>query len=86
MYNTEQIEHMFTYHAPKNDQAERYQKLREKAKITALVILDYHNAILKLCPNSLERTQALERLDGEGIIERLDESVMRANAAIARNE
>lgn len=86
MYDNEQIEHMFTYHPPKNDQAERYQNLREKAKIAALVVLDYHKAILDLCPTSPEKLQALARLDVETVIRSLDESVMRANAAIARNE
>jgi len=33
-----QIENWFTYHAPKDDQPQRYQAIRDKAKELALVI------------------------------------------------
>ena len=36
--NGEQIDNTFTYHAPKNDQTERYQRIREWAKELATVI------------------------------------------------
>jgi hypothetical protein len=64
------IERDFTYHPPKGDQAERYVKLRDKAKELALLIA-------KLTPASREQSSALTKLD---------EVVMHANAAIARNE
>lgn len=65
-----QIENNFTYHAPKGDQAERYTSLREKAKEFAVMINE-------LCPDSREKSIAITHLE---------ESVMQANAAIARNE
>jgi len=66
----EQIEKAFTYHAPKGDQAERYTKLRENAKLFA-------HLIVELTPASREQSLALTNLET---------SVMFANAAIARNE
>lgn len=38
MNKKEQIEHNFTYHAPKPGQPARYQSIREKAKVIALLI------------------------------------------------
>jgi hypothetical protein len=64
------IENDFTYHAPKGDQIERYQKLRDKAKELALLIVD-------LTPYSREQSLALTELE---------KATMFANAAIARNE
>jgi len=66
----EQIEKAFTYHAPKAGQVPRYEDIRATAKELAVTIDDY-------CPDSLEKSLALTKLD---------EAVMWANAAIARNE
>jgi hypothetical protein len=60
----------FTYHSPKNDQPERYQKIRQDA--LALAILITSNT-----PESREQSLAITHLE---------ETVMWANAAIARNE
>lgn len=64
------IERDFTHHAPKGDQAERYQMIRSAAKAVAA-------NLLVQCPPSRERSLALTHLE---------ESVFWANAAIARNE
>lgn len=64
------IEMSYTYHAPKNDQTARYASIREKAKELAYMIDE-------LCPESRERSLAFTKLD---------ETVMWANASIARNE
>jgi hypothetical protein len=64
------VENNFTYHAPKGTQAERYVLLREHAK--ELAILIYGN-----CVESREMSLAITKLE---------EAVMWANAAIARNE
>lgn len=60
----------YTYHAPKNDQAERYTQLRERA-------LEFAKLINALCPDSRERSLAFTHLD---------DVVYCANASIARNE
>lgn len=60
----------FTYHAPKGDQPERYQNLRKWGLEFAMVI----NAS---CPPSRERSLAITNLE---------QAIMWANAAIARNE
>lgn len=65
-----QIENNFMYHSPKGDQPQRYEKLRSKAKELAYLIND-------LCPNSREKSLAMTNLE---------QAVMWANAAIARNE
>lgn len=64
-----QIEKAFTYHAPHDDQPERYEALRSKAKELAYLIDD-------LCPDSREKSLAMTKLE---------ESSMWANASIARN-
>ena len=64
------IENNFTYHTPKVDQVGRYISIREKAKELAYMIDE-------LCPDSRERSLAMTKLE---------ECVMWANAAIARNE
>lgn len=64
-----QIENNFMYHAPKEGQAEKYDQLRSKAKELAYLIDE-------LCPNSREKSLATTKLE---------ESVMWANASIARN-
>jgi len=64
------LERNFSYHAPKGNQAERYLTIRETAKALAKLIN-------KICPPSRERSLAMTKLE---------ESVMWANASIARNE
>lgn len=66
----EQIENAFTYHPPKGDQAERYVKIRDKAKELALLIDE-------ITPSSREQSVALTHLET---------ATFWANAAIARNE
>jgi hypothetical protein len=64
------IENTFTYHPPKGNQQERYEEIRAKAKHLA-----YEIALS--CPESRERALAMTNLE---------QAVMWANAAIARNE
>lgn len=70
MTKREQIENAFTYHAPKGDQAQRYENIRAMAKHVALNLLE-------LCPEGRELSVAITKLD---------EVVFWANAAIARGE
>jgi len=65
----QQIENNFTYHAPKEGQPEKYTAIREKAKELAYLIDEQ-------CPNSREKSLAVTNLE---------QSVMWANASIARN-
>jgi hypothetical protein len=65
-----EIEKRFTYHKPIGNQPARYEIIRDKAKGLALLVRD-------LCPDSRERMLALLHLEN---------TVMWANAAIARNE
>lgn len=65
----QEIENRFTYHSPTGDQPQRYEQLRAKAKELAIMIRD-------LCPDSRERSVAMTSLE---------DSVMWANASIARN-
>ena len=65
----DKIENAFTYHAPKHGQPEKYQTIREKAKELAYLIDE-------LVPDSREKSLAQTKLE---------ESVMWANAGIARN-
>jgi hypothetical protein len=64
------IANNFTYHPPKGDQVPRYGKIRDTAKDFALMISEF-------CPESREKSLAMTNLE---------EAVMWANAAIARNE
>lgn len=64
------LDNIFTYHAPKGDQAERYEAIRTKARKLAELIEES-------CPDSREKSLANTKLE---------EAVMWANAAIARNE
>jgi len=64
------IENNFMYHPPKPGQPEKYTAIREKAKELAYLIND-------LTPVSREQSLAFTKLE---------EAVMWANAAIARNE
>lgn len=66
----ERVERDFTYHAPKEGQPERYQKIREKAKELALLIVE-------LTPASREQSISVTYVE---------KVVFYANAAIARNE
>lgn len=63
------LDHRFTYHAPKPGQPELYVAIRAKAKELAVLISDSQ-------PGSRERSLAITALE---------ESVMWANAGIARN-
>ncbi len=60
----------FTYHPPKDDQADRYQNIRAGGHWLASVIDT-------LCPDSREKSLAITKLQ---------EAVMWANASIAVNE
>lgn len=63
------IENNFTYHKPKEGQAEKYVEIRDKAKQLAYLFDGS-------CPDSREKSLAITKLG---------ESVMWANEAIARN-
>jgi hypothetical protein len=67
---SEAIENNFTYHSPKSDQPERYEKIRKKAKELAYMIHEH-------CPTSREKSLAMTNIE---------QGVMWANASIARNE
>jgi hypothetical protein len=64
-----ELQRRFTYHAPKSDQAPRYQAIRDYALGLSILIND-------LCPDSREKSLAITNLE---------QAVMWANAAIARN-
>lgn len=66
----EEIKNRFSYHAPTEEQKERYEAIRYKASIFAAYINEY-------CPESREQALAITKLE---------EAVMWANAAIARRE
>ena len=66
----EQLNNIFTYHAPKGDQQVRYVELRNKAKELA-------ELINKNCPESREKSLAFTNLQ---------QCSMWANASIAINE
>lgn len=70
MMQMSNIKNNFTYHPPKENQIERYAEIRARAMIFAEII--EHE-----CPESRERSLAMTKLE---------ECVMWANAAIARNE
>ncbi len=70
MITHEELENRFTYHAPKEGQPERYERIRYKAKMFAAYINEH-------CPDSREKSVALTKIE---------EAAMWANAAIARNE
>ena len=63
----EQLKTIFTYHAPRGDQPERYAKIREAGWFLA-------KTILECCPDCADRTVAIRRVR---------EAVMVANAAVA---
>ena len=64
------LENNFKYHIPKDNQPQRYEDLRNKAKEFACLCVAY-------CPESRERSLALTKIE---------EAVMWVNASIARNE
>ncbi len=64
------IEKRYTYHAPKEGQPEKYVAIRNLAKDLAYLVD-------QLCPDSREKSTSLTKLD---------EVMMFAIAAIARNE
>jgi hypothetical protein len=64
------IERNFKYHAPKEDQPQRYERLRGEGRGMAQLIDE-------LCPDSREKSLAMTKLE---------EAIMWANASIARNE
>ncbi|MCT6924084.1 hypothetical protein [Metasolibacillus sp.] len=66
----QQIENNFMYHSPKEGQQKKYESIREKAKELAYLIDD-------VCPNSREKSVSMTNLE---------QAVMWANAAVARNE
>jgi hypothetical protein len=66
----EQIDNIFTYHAPKGDQPGAYERLRAEAKVLARTIQKY-------CPESREKSLAITNLQ---------QAVMWANASIAIND
>ena len=65
-----ELDKRFTYHAPKSGQPEVYEALRNKAREFALMVME-------ATPESREKSLALTKIE---------EAVMWANAAIARNE
>lgn len=66
----ERLNNSFTYHAPKNDQPERYNLLRNLAKELAV-------ELLKNIPDGRERLLAITKLE---------ECIMWANKGIACGE
>lgn len=66
----EELVNRFTYHAPREDQVERYEEIRAKGLLLALEVNGS-------CPESREKSLAMTKIE---------EAVMWANAAIARNE
>lgn len=66
----DQLQNIFTYHAPFGDQSGRYEALRAHARGMALLID-------KLCPDSREKSLAITNLQ---------QAIMWANASIAINE
>lgn len=65
----EEVARNFAYHAPNNRQAVFYGEIRSKARELA-------ETIERRCPESREKSLAMTKLE---------ESVMWANASIARN-
>jgi hypothetical protein len=70
MADSDDLINRFTYHPPKNDQAERYQQIRDAGLHFATLVND-------MTPPSREQSLALTKIE---------EAVMHANASIARHE
>lgn len=64
------LDNIFRHHPPKNDQVTRYESLRAGGKQLAQLIM-------ASAPSSSERDRAIHKIE---------EAIMLANAAIARNE
>lgn len=64
------LENRFTYHAPKENQPARYVKMRDQALLLAIMIKEN-------TPTGRQQSLALTALE---------ETIMRANAAIAQGE
>lgn len=64
------LDNLFAYHAPRDDQVQRYDQLREAAKAFAATILD-------LTPPGADQSAAVRKVR---------EAVYTANAAIACGE
>lgn len=64
------LDSVFSYHPPKDDQPAKYVAIRQLAK-------DFAHVVEELCPESRERSLAFTKIE---------EAVMWANASIARNE
>lgn len=67
MITDQDIENWFSYHAPKGDQSNQYERIRASAKALA-------NVIINSTPSSADQTAAIRKLR---------ECVMTANAGIA---
>ena len=70
MTQNDELDNIYTYHAPKDDQPIRYEEIRRIGKVFAALIVNS-------TPKSREQSLALTKLE---------EAVMWANASIARNE
>ena len=65
-----ELENVFSYHSPKNDQPVKYETIRKHAR-------NFATYIAEECPDSREKSIAITKLQ---------ECVMWANASIAINE
>jgi len=63
------LHHRFTYHPPTGNQPEKYEQIRTIAR-------NFSDNLNLACPDSREKSLAITKLE---------EAVMWANAAIARN-
>ena len=70
IYSLTELQTRFTHHAPKEGQTEKYESIRKQALELAIYICES-------CPESRESALALTHLE---------DTVMWANAAIARRE
>ena len=70
MIGEEELAKRFTYHAPKGNQATRYELIRYRAH-------DFAAFLDENCPDSREKSLAITHLE---------DAVMWAKASIARNE
>lgn len=66
----QELDNIFTYHAPFGTQTERYVTIREKAK-------EFAKLIEECCPNSREKSLAITSIQ---------QATQWANASIAINE
>ncbi len=64
------LDNLFSHHAPKGDQVERYAEIRAAARNFAQIIIEY-------TPESAEQTLAIRKVH---------DAMMQANTAIAVNE